>query len=83
MNKILVEIYVPALMRSFEAFIPTKSKVYDVLQLIEAAVRELSDGSFQPDDSVLFCERNTGIIYNINMSIEQIGLENGSQLMLV
>lgn len=83
MNKILVEIYVPALMKTFEAYIPIRSKVYDVLQLIESAVRELSDGSFQPDANVLLCERNTGIIYNINMSVEQIGLANGSQLMLV
>lgn len=83
MNKILVEIYVPALMKTFEVYIPTRSKMYDVLQLIESAVRELSDGSFQSDANVLLCERNTGIIYNINMSVEQIGLANGSQLMLI
>ena len=53
MNKVLVEIYVPALMKTFEAFIPTRSKVHDVLQLLESAVRELSDGSFQPDANVL------------------------------
>ena len=83
MNKILVEIYVPSLMKTFEVYIPRHSKVFEVMQLLESAVVELSDKTFKPGPNVLLCDRNSGMIYNINLTVEQIGLKNGSQLLLV
>ncbi|MBR0467079.1 MAG: methyltransferase [Clostridia bacterium] len=83
MNKILVEVYVPALLKSFEMYIPLKSKMYVVIKLIEAAIVELSNGSYVNNPKVMICEKNTGTIYNINLTVEQLGLKNGSQLMLV
>jgi len=83
MNKILVTVYVPAVMRTFEVYIPVRSKLYEIKQLMEKAILEITDGSFQPNANNIICARETGIIYNINLTVEQIGLKNGSQLMIV
>ena len=83
MNKILITVYVPAVMKTFEVYIPLRSKLYEIKQLIEKAIVEVTDGSFQPNANNIVCEKDTGIIYNINLTVEQIGLKNGSQLMIV
>ena len=83
MNKILVTVYVPAVMKTFEVYIPLSSKLYEIKQLIEKAIVEVTDGSFQPSANNIVCAKDTGIIYNINLTVDQIGLKNGSQLMIV
>ena len=83
MNKILVEVFVPSIRETFEIYIPVDSRISEVLTLIEQAVQELTGGAFLPDRQVVLCERNSGMVYNINMTVEQVGLKNGSQLLIM
>ena len=83
MSKILTEVFVPSIRETFEIYIPLDSRISEVLTLIEQAVQELTGGAFLPDRQVVLCERNSGMVYNINMTVEQVGLKNGSQLMIL
>lgn len=83
MDKILVDIYVPAIDKNYDVYIPFKSKFYEVVRLIMHMVEELSENYFIGQDDSIICDRVSGAIYNINMSSAELGLKNGSKLMLI
>lgn len=83
MDKILVEIFLPAANKSFEIYIPLDIKIHELTFLLEKTVSELSNGLFISNDDSVICERSTGNILNVNMSVKELDLKNGSKLMLL
>lgn len=83
MDKVLVEVYVPVLDRSFDIFIPLRSPMFEVLELIKKAVKEMSDGRFIANENIAICHRENGTIININLSVYELEIRNGSKLMLI
>ena len=83
MNKILVEIYLPATNSSYDVYIPLKIKLFEVLTLVSSSLTELSKGYFIASDDVVICDKEKGTILDINLSAEELGLQNGSKLMLI
>ncbi len=83
MDKVLVEVYVPVLDRSFDIFIPLRSPMFEVLELIKKAVKEMSDGRFIANENTAICHRENGTIININLSVYELEIRNGSKLMLI
>ena len=83
MEKVLVEIFVPVLDRSFDMFIPLQSPMYEVLELIKKAISEMSDGRFIANQNTTICHREDGSILNINLSVYELEIRNGSKLMLI
>ena len=83
MDKVLIDIFLPAINRSFEVYIPLDSKFYEITPLVSKMLSELSNGLFiSGDDSILY-ETKTGNILNINMSARQLNIKNGDNLMLL
>lgn len=83
MDKILVEVFVPLLDRSFDIFIPLQSSMYEVSELVKKAVVEMSDGRFKANENTVVCYREDGSIININLSVYELDIRNGSKLMLI
>lgn len=83
MDKVIVEIFVPVLDLSFDVFIPLQSPMSCVLDLIKKAVIEMSDGRYIADEYTAICYRKDGDIININLSVYDLGIHNGSKLMLI
>lgn len=83
MDKVLVEVYVPVLDRSFDIFIPLRSPMFEVLELIKKAVKEMSDARFIANENTAICHRENGTIININLSVYELEIRNGSKLMLI
>lgn len=82
-HKVLVEIYVPACGESYDVFIPPESRMSEVVQLVAGALGDLSGGRYRGTADSVLCDRDSGMIYNMNMSIAELGIENGSRLMLL
>lgn len=82
-NKALVEISVPAAAKKFDVFIPLSSKMSEVIQLVSSALSDLSDGNYKATEDVILCDADTGIIFNINMEVAELGIKTGSRLMLI
>ena len=82
-NKVLVEISVPASGEKYDVFIPIESKLSDVLKMISEAVNELSNGAYHATGDAILCDADKGIIYNINMEVAELGIKNGSRLVLI
>ncbi len=83
MEKVLIEVYVPVLSTSWDMFIPQQIQMSDALEMIKKAVSDLSDRRFIANSNTAICHREDGTILNINLSVYELGLKNGSKLMLI
>jgi len=83
MRKILVEVYVPAAGQKHDFFLPCHLMLHEVLEMVSKAAAELSGGLFKSDADTVLCSRADGTVLNINSSVTELRLRNGSQLMLV
>ena len=83
MKKILINVYVPIVGIGYDVFIPYDSPMSEVILLLEKAVAELSDGQFLPSESTILCMRDTGEILDINYKVFELGIKNGSKLMII
>jgi len=83
MDKILVEVYIPASSQAYDVFIPIESKIWEVAYLLSNTMTELTQGYFNATEDTVLCDRETGTIFNINQTVEEVGLLHGAKLMLV
>ncbi len=82
-NKALVEISVPAAGKKFDVYIPLKSRMSEVLKLVSSALSDLSDGKYIATKDAVLCDADSGIIFNVNIEVAELGIKNGSRLMLI
>lgn len=83
MNKVLVEIFLPAANKSFDVYIPLESQMSEVLALVSSLLSDLSDGKYKATGDAVLCDAASGIIYNINLAVAELEIQNGSKLMLI
>jgi len=83
MKKVLVEVFVPVIDAKYDVFIPSASQMSEVLELLKKAVTDLSKGRFVATDETALCYRENGAIINVNMTVFELGIHNGSKLMLI
>lgn len=83
MDKVLIEVFIPVVNKSYDVFIPLASQMSEVLELFKKAVFDLTDEHFIPTNETTLCYRENGAIININMTVYELGICNGSKLMLI
>lgn len=83
MNRLLVDIYIPVIFKSYQMFIPANVKMRKLMPLIESIVQELSYDAYMPSKSSVLCRRDNGSIVNSNATAEQAGIINGTGLILI
>lgn len=81
--KYIIEVYVPASKNKYEMRIPSAIQMFIVLDLIKKAVAEYEDGRYSPDETAILCDKNTGEILNLNLTAFELGLKNGSKVMII
>lgn len=82
-SKILVEVAVPAADARLDVLIPYESRFAEVLELVKAAFTDEVASTFEPSDDTILCDAGTGAIFNLNLTSEELGLVNGSRLILM
>jgi len=82
-NKVLVEIRVPAAEQKFDVYIPLESRMSEVINMVSGALGDLTDGKYKPTKDAVLCDADSGIIYNVNIEVAELGIKNGSRLMLI
>ena len=83
MDKVLVEVFLPAAGISYDIYIPLNSRMSEVLRLVARVIEDLSKGKYKYTSETTLCDRSSGIIFNINLSVAELGIKNGSKLMLI
>ena len=82
-NKILVEISVPAAAQKYDVYIPLETRMSDVVKMVAGALSDLSGGKYKATGDAILCDAKTGYIFNVNVEVAELGLKNGSHLMLI
>lgn len=83
MHKIMVELYLPAAGKCYDIKIPAFCRIGELIPLLETGMAELEPGYFIPNGNSVLCERETGVILNLNLTVEETGILNGTRLMLI
>ena len=82
-NKILVELQIPLIEKQFDLFIPINKKIGTIKNLVEQALVELTDNAYSPKEESNFYSKETGDIYDVNKTIRDTDLKNGSRVILL
>lgn len=82
-NKALVEIFVPAVGQRYDVYIPLESKMSEVVTMVSVALSDLSNGRYKATNEAVLCDADTGTVLNVNIEVAELGIKNGSRLMLI
>ena len=82
-NKILIQVEVPMIEKTYDLYIPVNKKVGTIKRLIEEAVQEITDNEYEPSESTNFYSKETGMIYDVNHTVRDTDLKNGSRIILI
>jgi hypothetical protein len=82
-NKILIELEIPLIEKSYDLYIPINKRIGTVKKLIEEALIELTDGAYEMKLDTNFYSKETGQIYDVNKNVRETDLKNGSRIILI
>lgn len=83
MNKVLIEVLLPASGEIYDVRIPLDSQLGEVAMLVMKQLEILSKGRFVANDTTVLCDAQSGKILDINKFVAELGIQNGSRLMLI
>jgi len=81
--KIQTEVFVPVLGESFDVLLPQNLLIKECLDLVARSIQDISEGLFVASEEVELYYRISGVMVDINQSVEKSGIMNGTQLMLI
>ena len=82
-NKILIELEIPLIERKYDLFIPINKKVGTIKKLIEEALVDLSDNAYIIAEDTNLYNKETGTVYDVNKTVRDTDLKNGSRIILL
>lgn len=82
-NKILIQVEIPMIEKTYDLYIPVNKKVGTIKRLIEEAVQEITDDEYKTSETTNFYSKETGMIYDVNLTIRDTDLKNGSRIILI
>lgn len=83
MNKLLLEVYLPASGISYEMRIPKQLKVAQVTEMIRQYLLMREEGEYVPTEDAVLCDGETGKIYDANLFLDSLNLANGKRVIFI
>ena len=82
-NKLLVTVIVPLLEERYEIFIPINKPISKVIQLIEKALKEMTNGYYPNKENSVIIDAESGSVYDVNITVKESRIMNGSKIILL
>lgn len=82
-NKILIELYIPLIEKNYDLYIPINKKIGTIKKLIEEGLEDLTDDAYQIKEYTNLFSKETGKIYDVNQTVRETDLKNGSKIILI
>ncbi|MCM1307729.1 MAG: EsaB/YukD family protein [Butyrivibrio sp.] len=83
MEKILVELHIPVNGKQYDIELPSNILIHQAVELISDFFKGNQGELFTPDGSTVLCDLASGQILDINKTVFELGLANGSKLLLI
>lgn len=82
-NKILIELEIPLIEKTYDLYIPINKKIGTIKRLIEESLIELTDNAYSIKPETNFYSKETGQVYDVNKNVRDTDLKNGSRIILI
>ena len=82
-NKILIELSIPLIEKTYDLYIPINNKIGTEKKLIEGGLIELTDNDYIVKEDSNFYSMETGDVYDVNKTVRETDLKNGSRIILI
>lgn len=82
MDKINVEVYLPALNKSYDLLLFPSLKVGEAAKLILKTIKEYEQIPLS-DNEIMLCDRDKKKILDNNVTLEKAEIQDGSSLLLI
>ena len=82
-NKVLVELYVPTIDEIYNLYLPVNRKIGNIIALLNKSLTEVTNGEFVGNEYTMLYNRNTGEMYDVNISLRETNIRNGSSIVLL
>ena len=83
MNKVLVKVYIPMIEEQYDILIPLNRRIYNIIELLIRAVDELSGGYYSPSKMPLLYDKLTAKIFDVNITVKESTIRNGTEIILI
>lgn len=82
MNKVLIEVTLPAAGMSYDIFVPDSMQIGTLTMLTASVFSRLSGGTYTVGEQAVLCSRKTGEPYDANARLFETDIRNGTKLLL-
>ena len=83
MKKYLVGVYLPAISKHYDAYLPAGVRIDDVTRLLINIAESLSGGSFKGTADTVLLDADSGIPLKRSITVYDAGIRNSSKLILI
>ena len=83
MNKVLVEIHIPAINDHFDAFAPVDVPIKDLNPIIASGVAEITNGKYLASECEQLCLKEPSGLLNPALTLQAYGIKDGTELYLI
>ena len=79
-NKVLIELIVPDICETYDLYIPINR---NVIELLNKAIGELSNFTFEGNNKTALYSMKTGLKYSVDVLVRETDIRHGSKLVLL
>ena len=83
MNKVLVKLYVPLLEAQYDVWLPSNREIYNIIKLLAKIVNEFNEGYYEPNKMPTLYDKLTSKEYDVNLTVKESNIRNGTELILI
>ncbi len=83
MTKYLVDVYLPAIGKHYDAYLPGCKYIGEVILLLVNIMESLSNGSFKGSAESVLINADNGQLLDCNATVFDAGIRNSSKLILI
>lgn len=81
-NKYNIKLLVPSLYKTFDLLIPVNNNVAEIIIMITKGLNLISNGNFNNNKKMYLYNGITGIPYDMEQTINDTDIKNGTKLIL-
>lgn len=83
MNKVLIEIYVPAIYEYFDIFAPIDVPVKDLQKIIADGITEITNEKYIASGNEQLCLKEPAGLLNPSLTLQDYDIKDGTQICLI
>ena len=82
-NKVFIIVEVPLIEQKYEVYVPVGKQLFKVAKILSKAISELSGGHYPVKEDATIYSKSTGQPYNVNLTVKDSDIRNGSEIILI